>query len=546
MNRPDISLSLDSVICKRCNTVSAASEDTCPSCGADRQGAIFTSRTEPEPPAAVHASVPAQLDILDWDDSHWLQRLVRRRMLTSYPNFVEPESQEQKKPARTGIAVLVSGVVASIAVGGYFYARLDDNAPPPSADPGISVAGSVRDNALAARNADAARHASLTRSKADSTNGQAAAPAARAATVPTRVGAAVASASPAPMKSDTPSIKPATPIVAAAQKPESHVLAAVSPAPTKPETPTISAPQKPESHVLAAVSPAPTKPEAPSVASAQKPETRSLAAVSTAPTNTEAAAPSIKPATPTIASSQKPEARALAAVPTAPTSKTPAAPSIKQAAPTIASAQKPDPRALAATAPASSKPVEQTQSAPTIASIQKPATPPAPEPLPPSVARSIASVQQALASRDLASARRNMRGLYASETRSPEIQQLAAELSRQERARDGAMATARACVANMEAGCALRNARRAVALDPRNGQAQATLRRALAVQNETNTEYFRQASGIPKPVVPTMTFGGHWSPGTRHAGMSGDDDDSRFTLFGMGVPAVSKGRGDAH
>lgn len=139
-----------------------------------------------------------------------------------------------------------------------------------------------------------------------------------------------------------------------------------------------------------------------------------------------------------------------------------------------------------------------------------------------------------------------MRGLYASEPRSPEIQQLAGELSRQERARDGAMATARACAANMDPACALRNARRAVALDPRNGQTQATLRRALAVQNESNTEYFRQASGIPKPIVPTMTFDGRWTAGSRHPAMSGDDDDSRYTLFGLGVPAVSKGRGDAH
>lgn len=139
-----------------------------------------------------------------------------------------------------------------------------------------------------------------------------------------------------------------------------------------------------------------------------------------------------------------------------------------------------------------------------------------------------------------------MRGLYASEPRSPEIQQLAAELSRQERARDGAMASARNCAANMDPACALRNARRAVALDPRNGQTQATLRRALAVQNETNTEYFRQASGIPKPTVPAMTFDGRWSAGNRHPAMSGDDDDSRFTLFGAGVPVVSRGRGDAH
>jgi hypothetical protein len=225
--------------------------------------------------------------------------------------------------------------------------------------------------------------------------------------------------------------------------------------------------------------------------------------------------------------------------------------------------QKPEPRVsttLTAAAPVPAKPSTQTptpvartteppRSTPTIAAAEKPAAHPAPpvvDPLPAAVARSIASLQQALANRDLTTARRHMRGLYASEPRSPEIQQLAAELSRQERARDGAMASARNCVANMDAACALRNARRAVSLDPRNGQTQATLRRALAVQNETNTEYFRQASGIPKPIVPTMTFDGRWTAGSRHPAMSGDDDDSRFTLFGLGVPVTSKGRGDAH
>jgi hypothetical protein len=226
--------------------------------------------------------------------------------------------------------------------------------------------------------------------------------------------------------------------------------------------------------------------------------------------------------------------------------------------------QKPEPRVstttLTAAAPIPPKPSTQTptpitrtteppRTTPTIAAAEKPATHPAPpvaDPLPAAVARSIASLQQALANRDLTTARRHMRGLYASEPRSPEIQQLAAELSRQERARDGAMASARNCVANMDAACALRNARRAVSLDPRNGQTQATLRRALAVQNETNTEYFRQASGIPKPIVPTMTFDGRWTAGSRHPAMSGDDDDSRFTLFGLGVPVTSKGRGDAH
>jgi hypothetical protein len=567
MNRPEYSLSLDSVICKRCNTVSPAEEDTCPSCGADRQGAIFTSRAETRAPVPV----PAQLDIVDWDDSHWLQRLVRRRMLTSYPNFIEPgDAQEQRrKSAHTTIAVLVSGVVASIAVGGYFYARLDDNAPPVSDDPGISVAGSVRDRASGAQGADVARHASLMRSKADPASAQAGTSASAAAIAKAnhaREEHAVASPSvpvAARATTEAPSVAPRV---------EPRVVVAAS-TPASASTLAAAAPVKPPS--VPVVARATT--EAPSVAPRVEPRVVAAASTPASASTLAAAAPArppmpdapvahvtANPPSPGIASS----AAVVVAKPATPntTTSTPvaaAAPSIKTGTPVIASMQKPEPRVsttLTAAAPVPAKPSTQTptpvartteppRSTPTIAAAEKPAAHPAPpvvDPLPAAVARSIASLQQALANRDLTTARRHMRGLYASEPRSPEIQQLAAELSRQERARDGAMASARNCVANMDAACALRNARRAVSLDPRNGQTQATLRRALAVQNETNTEYFRQASGIPKPIVPTMTFDGRWTAGSRHPAMSGDDDDSRFTLFGLGVPVTSKGRGDAH
>ncbi|MDR5748228.1 hypothetical protein QCE73_34120, partial [Caballeronia sp. LZ029] len=65
------------------------------------------------------------------------------------------------------------------------------------------------------------------------------------------------------------------------------------------------------------------------------------------------------------------------------------------------------------------------------------------------------------------------------------------------------------------------------------------------VQNESNTEYFQQASGIPKPVVPAMTFDGRWSVGA-HRAAAPIATDTHLTLFGWGVPTVSKGRGDAH
>ncbi|BCQ22529.1 hypothetical protein NK8_06390 [Caballeronia sp. NK8] len=532
MNRPEYSLSLDSVICHRCNFVSPAEEGTCPSCGADRQGAIFTSAAETRAPAA---SVPVPLDILDWDDSHWLQRMVRRRMLTSYPNFVEPgDSQEtQRKPARTGIAVLVGGVVASLAVGAYFYVQLDDNAPPASVEPGISVVGLVRERA-AALVADASRHASATRSKAESANAQAVAPASSAMAQTSHSRNEHASAAPAaPVAA-----RPATETPAIVTRTEPRV--AVASAPASVSTLAAAAPAKPSMPAAPATISTTANPPAPIVASstavaAAKPATPNVTTSAAAPTaaSIAAAAPSIKPATPVIASAQKPEARTS----TTPVAAKPATQPTQPTQPTE------PPRSKTAIA-THDKPAV----APTVASIEKLAAPPAQpvqEPLPAAVARSIAAAQQALASRDLTAARRHMRSLYANEPRSPEIQQLAAELSRQERARDSAMASARTCAANEDPACALRNARRAVALDPRNAQTQATLRRALAVQNETNTEYFRQASGIPKPTTPTMAFDGHWRAGTRH-GSTADDEAARVTLFGWGVPTVSKGRGDAH
>ncbi|SAK42022.1 hypothetical protein AWB80_00472 [Caballeronia pedi] len=523
MNRPEYSLSLDSVICHRCNFVSPAEEDTCPSCGADRQGAIFTSAAETRAPSAA---VPVPLDILDWDDSHWLQRMVRRRMLTSYPNFVEPgETQEtQRKPARTGIAVLVGGVVASLAVGAYFYVQLDDNAPPASVEPGISVAGLVHERA-AAINAEASRHASAMRSKAESTNAQAVAPASSAMAQANHARNERAPVAPAVSVTARPATETPTVVTRAEPRAEPRVAVASAPASASVSTLAAAAPVKPSMPAAPTTIRTTANPPAPSVApsvavAAAKPATPNVATSAAAPAGASiaAAAPSIKPATPAIASAQKPEQRTNA---------------------TLSVAAKPAAQA--------SEPPRKSTPAPTLASIEKPAAPPAQpvqEPLPAAVARSIAAAQQALASRDLAAARRHMRGLYANEPRSPEIQQLAAELSRQERARDSAMASARTCAANEDPACALRNARRAVALDPRNAQTQATLRRALAVQNETNTEYFRQASGIPKPLTPTMAFDGHWRAGTRHGSTS--DDDARVTLFGWGVPVVSKGRGDAH
>ncbi|SAL61968.1 hypothetical protein AWB70_05630 [Caballeronia cordobensis] len=525
MNRPEYSLSLDSVICRRCSTVSAAEELTCPACGADRQGAIFTSHAD-----TAAARLPAPLDIVDLSDSGWLQRLVRRKMLTSYPNFVEPgdlPDGEPRKPARTGIAMLVGSVVASIAAGGYFYLTLDDNVAPTTPETGISAAGSVHDGASVAPAAERTRPAALTRSRDDApapanvakANDAPEAHASAAHDAPVAAHATT-QAAPLPPRIETP--------VATAKAPAHDIAPPVTIVATKPAPAPTTSVAASKSASDAAVTPS-IKPPAPAIAVAQKPEPRETAAFAQ---------------TPVVAPAQKPAPLESARLPTpAPVQSTVLA-TAKPSTP--APAQKLEAPARPVTQPtATASQPASVKSNPTVAALDKPAAP-VTEPLPAAVAHSIAAVQQALTNRDLTAARRHMRGLYASLPRSPEIQQLAADVSRQERARDSAMASARSCAVNQDPACALRHARRAVSLDPRNAQTQATLRRALAVQNESNTEYFRQASAIPAPTVPAMTFDGRWSAGTRHGAASGENGAPNFTVFGWGVPTVAKGRGDAH
>lgn len=635
MNRTEYSLSLDAVICRRCNTVSRADEDTCPSCGADRQGAIFTSAADAAATAAAAAATmpepePEQLDFVDLRDTGWLKRVVRRKMVTSYPSLAEPGDEPEapaRKPPRTGLAVLVGGVVAGLAAGGYWYVHSDDD--PAKARPVISAAGAIHDGAS---DANDARRAALTRAKPESTStqAQAAAPAsstmAKASraheTQPSEAPRAVAQASGAKNVARNPASEPAAQVAVAARpaapgasiapptpsRAEPSVsmpartaaaggatmatatatatsgstLAATAPAtPAKPPmqaTPPAVIAANAASHVAAPPAAQPVKPSVATGAIASmsnqtvpttppvKPVTQPTAtaiAVATSATKPEPHDSTSKPAAPKVAAAAvQPSPTQPAPHPTTTLAATPTPPAAKPAAPIT---RAPEPARSTTTAIASNAPAAAPQRAatkdkqekqdkpavaPTIASAEKPATPPAhpvQEPPSPSVARNIAAVQQALASRDLTSARRHMRGLSASQPRSPEIQQLAADLSRQERARDGAIAGARTCASNKEPNCAIRNARRAVSLDPRNAQAQAALHQALALQNEANTEYFRQASGIPRPTVPAMTFDGRWTASARHSAAPVDQvDAAQFAPIGWGVPAVSKGRGDAH
>lgn len=147
MTQSESSLTLDAVICGRCHAISPTGEATCPYCGADRHGAVFTTVAD----AAAVAPIEETYDIVDLRNTNWLTRLARRKMVTSYPSLVEPGDEPAapaRRPARKMLAVLVSGVVAGAAAGGYFYAQQDaDVAPAKSA----SAAGLVGDRAGSAQ-----------------------------------------------------------------------------------------------------------------------------------------------------------------------------------------------------------------------------------------------------------------------------------------------------------------------------------------------------------------------------------------------------------
>src|SRR5579875_1243554 len=145
MTQPESSLTLDAVICGRCHAISPADEHTCPYCGADRHGAVFTSVTD----AAAISPVEEPYDIVDLRDTGWLTRLARRKMVTSYPSLVEPGDEPPapvRRPARKILAVLVSGVVAA-AAGAYFHAQQGAVVAPTKS---VGTAGVTGDDALLA------------------------------------------------------------------------------------------------------------------------------------------------------------------------------------------------------------------------------------------------------------------------------------------------------------------------------------------------------------------------------------------------------------
>jgi hypothetical protein len=163
----------------------------------------------------------------------------------------------------------------------------------------------------------------------------------------------------------------------------------------------------------------------------------------------------------------------------------------------------------------------------TAASTQRPTVP----------TRTASDIRRSLASRDLAGARRQLQTVPASQQDSAEIQRLADRLTRLEGQRDAAIQRARNCAASKASTCVVKNANRALAIDARNPQALALL---------------RHASSQPKPVPsapPPKTYAAAGSPPKAIERPQADDAQHKqpnFTLFGWGVPTVSKGRGEAH
>lgn len=205
--------------------------------------------------------------------------------------------------------------------------------------------------------------------------------------------------------------------------------------------------------------------------------------------------------------------------------------------------------------PQAAKPAPPTTRPATVASREIPvAAPQVAKPPPPptrvattdapreiSVAHSVSATRTALANHDLTSARRHMRDLSENQQRSPELQRLADQLASLERRRDAALQRARTCAAVKASTCVVRNANQALALDARNPQATALLRRASAHPKPAPVRANIEA-GDPDASANRRTYPFENSAGIDHS----QTEQPSYTWFGWGVPTVSKGRGEAH
>ena len=462
-------MQLDSVICALCGTTSRSAQDTCPRCGADREGAIFTAGA-----LRLVGEVPR---------AGWLVTTVRRNAITSYPSIREQgETAPEPERRRTLSGALATGgiIVVGLAIGGYLHTNSGSANKGPGAVAALSSGGSIA----------VETHAPV-------------------ASIPQR-SQPIVSTSPAPAAPPAH----ATEDRIAAPSPQAAANLASNP------------PMKPPQ----AANPAPSPTRAATVASREIPLAAPQVAKPPPPTRTA-----------TVASREIPlAAPQVAKPPPSPTrAATVASREIPLAAPQVA---KPAPSPTRTAAVASREiPVAAPQ-------VAKPPPPPtrvaatdAPREI--SVARSVSATRTALANHDLKSARRHMRDLAENEQRSPELQRLTDQLARLEHQRDAALQRARTCAAVKASTCVVRNANQALALDARNPQATALLRRASAYPRPAPV----RANIVASDTETDTAANRHTYPFENSAGIDhSQTEQPSFAWFGWGVPTVSKGRGEAH
>ena len=213
MIRTDHSFSLDTVICGRCGGTSKSVEERCPHCGADRDGAIFTSGAEP----VIDDEVPKRRL------RNWLVGRLRKRLVGTYPSIREAAEggwQHDRKRTSAGTFVLVGCGAICLFIATFFYMQADPPIRQAHESAAQRAAGSIAAApASAPAVASLASNGPLPATKPASSTSVAAVP----VTKPATRAATTLAASP-PTKSATPAstvlaaspaVKPAAPAVGA-------------------------------------------------------------------------------------------------------------------------------------------------------------------------------------------------------------------------------------------------------------------------------------------------------------------------------------------
>ncbi len=530
MIRSKYSLQLDSVICARCGATSRSEDDTCPFCGADREGAIFTSDRQ-----ALIEELPR---------AGWLVTMVRKNSLV-YPSLRE---QEQGAPEpvverrRVPVRMIAAGgiVVVGLGVGLMLHSNVRAPTQPPAFDRRaecgrIDCAGGAGAWRSRRRARDAAgcadwlaacgeigwrggvgtsggergEHAGVawcggSGATVDECRDEFAVGRCQSCDVERGSGAHRICCTDNPTRRLAPPPltlrgsplhrqAPARPLASLPRKPRRSL----PPRPTLPLQRSLDLQTRCSSPVPRQARPLPlallrghraelrysgkSRPLRRAPLSQTPCRIRATRASLTAPARTviprtPRSTPPLRQARPLPHAPLPQTPRRSLATSASPISpaRTASADTVQQPAPTAsptapartASADVVQPSALAVSPAAPSR---------TAASTQRPTVP----------TRTASDIRRSLASRDLAGARRQLQTVPASQQDSAEIQRLADRLTRLEGQRDAAIQRARNCAASKASTCVVRNANRALAIDARNPQALALL---------------RHASSQPKPV----------------------------------------------